>query len=50
MADIGVMRRATSKCRTGGGQKVTVHHVQVNEGGQAIVGNVNQGGGGAAKN
>src|SRR5262249_62425128 len=27
---------------TGGEQKVTVQHVSVNEGGQAIVGNVNQ--------
>ena len=41
---------ALRKYRNGGEQKVTVHHVQVNEGGQAIVGNVNQGGGGAAKN
>jgi hypothetical protein len=29
--------------RTGGEQKVTVQHVSVNEGGQAIVGNVTQG-------
>lgn len=29
--------------RTGGEQKVTVHHVTVNEGGQAIVGNVDRG-------
>jgi hypothetical protein len=28
--------------RTGGEQKVTVQHVSVNEGGQAIVGNVTQ--------
>ena len=41
---------ALRKYRTGGEQKVTVHHVQVNEGGQAIVGNVNQGGGAATKN
>ena len=34
------------KYRTGGQQKVTVEHVHVGEGGQAIVGNVNQGGGG----
>ena len=34
-----------AKIRTGGRQKVTVEHVHVNEGGQAIVGNVNQGGG-----
>ena len=32
--------------RTGGEQKVTVHHVTVNEGGQAIVGNVERLGGG----
>ena len=38
---------ALRKYRTGGEQKVTVHHVQVNEGGQAIVGNVNNGGVGA---
>jgi hypothetical protein len=34
--------------RTGGEQKVTVQHVSVNEGGQAIVGNVNQAAGGTA--
>jgi hypothetical protein len=33
---------------TGGEQKVTVHHVSVNEGGQAIVGNVNQAASGTA--
>lgn len=38
-----------AKIRTGGRQKVTVEHVHVNAGGQAIVGNVNQGGG-ASKN
>jgi hypothetical protein len=32
------------KYRSTGEQKVTVQHVQVNEGGQAIVGNVSQGG------
>ena len=37
---------AVKKYRTGGHQKVTVEHVHVNEGGQAIVGTVNQGGGG----
>jgi len=41
---------ALLKYRTGGEQKVTVHHVQVNEGGQAIVGNISQGGGCADKN
>ena len=33
---------ALKRYRTGGEQKVTVHHVTVNEGGQAIVGNVQQ--------
>jgi hypothetical protein len=33
---------ALKRYRTGGEQKVTVQHVSVNEGGQAIVGNVNQ--------
>ena len=33
--------------RTGGTQKVTVEHVTVNAGGQAIVGNVAAGGRGA---
>jgi len=32
------------KIRTGGQQKMIVEHVHVNEGGQAIVGTVNQGG------
>ena len=36
---------ALKKYRTGGQQKMTVEHVHVNEGGQAIVGVVNQGGG-----
>ena len=36
---------ALKKYRTGGQQKMTVEHVHVNEGGQAIVGTVNQGGG-----
>jgi hypothetical protein len=34
---------ALKRYRTGGEQKVTVQHVSVNEGGQAIVGNVTQG-------
>ncbi len=38
---------ALRKYRTGGEQKVTVKHVTVNEGGQAIVGNVSRGPGGA---
>lgn len=33
---------ALKRYRTGGEQKVTVHHVTVNEGGQAIVGTVGQ--------
>ena len=36
---------ALKKYRTGGEQKMIVEHVHVNEGGQAIVGTVNQGGG-----
>jgi hypothetical protein len=35
---------ALKRYRTGGEQKVTVQHVTVNEGGQAIVGNVRPGG------
>jgi hypothetical protein len=34
---------ALKRYRTGGQQNVTVHHVSVSEGGQAIVGNVTQG-------
>lgn len=36
---------ALHKLRNGGQQKVTVEHVTVNEGGQAVVGNVSRGGG-----
>ena len=36
---------ALKRYRTGGEQRVTVQHVNVNEGGQAIVGNVSGGGG-----
>jgi hypothetical protein len=39
---------ALKRYRTGGEQKVTVQHVTVSEGGQAIVGNVTQGRGGDA--
>ena len=39
-------RKALKRYRTGGTQKVTVEHVTVNAGGQAIVGNVAHGGGG----
>jgi len=41
---------ALKRYRTGGHQKVTVEHVTVNAGGQAIVGNVETGGRGASKN
>jgi len=34
-----------TKIRTGGQQKMIVEHIHINEGGQAIVGNVNPGGG-----
>lgn len=40
---------ALKKYRTGGQQHVTVKHVTVNEGGQAIVGNVSHGGQGDGK-
>ncbi len=40
---------ALKRYRTGGQQKVTVEHVTVNEGGQAIVGNVETGGRGDEK-
>ena len=40
---------ALKRYRTGGEQKVTVKHVTVNEGGQAIVGNVSHGGRGPSK-
>lgn len=40
---------ALRKYRTGGQQNVTVKHVTVNEGGQAVVGNVSHGGGGDGK-
>jgi hypothetical protein len=39
---------ALKRYRTGGEQKVTVQHVSVSEGGQAIVGNVTQETGGTA--
>ncbi len=41
---------ALKRYRTGGEQKVTVEHVTVNDGGQAIVGNVTPGGRGVRKN
>lgn len=41
---------ALQKLRGNGGQKVTVEHVHVHDGGQAIVGSVNQSPGGGGKN
>ena len=41
-----VQMEALNRYRRGGKQKVTVEHVHVNEGGQAIVGNVAEGGAG----
>jgi hypothetical protein len=41
---------ALKRYRTGGEQKVTVQHVTVNEGGQAVVGNVSQTPGGGRRN
>jgi hypothetical protein len=41
---------ALKKYRSGGEQTIKVQHVTVNEGGQAIVGNVTQGGGSTSKN
>jgi hypothetical protein len=40
---------ALKKYRSAGEQTIKVQHVTVNDGGQAIVGNVSQGGGGTAK-
>ena len=40
---------ALKKYRSAGEQTIKVQHVTVNEGGQAIVGNVSQGGGGTSK-
>ncbi len=40
---------ALKKYRSTGEQKVTVQHVQVNDGGQAIVGNVSTGGGASSQ-
>lgn len=36
---------ALQKLRNKGQQKITVQHVQVNQGGQAVIGDINQGGG-----
>lgn len=41
---------ALKRYRTGGQQHVTVKHVTVNEGGQAVVGNIVQGGQGGSEN
>ncbi|MFP6728862.1 MAG: hypothetical protein VCD50_01600 [Alphaproteobacteria bacterium] len=40
---------ALKRYRTGGQQKVTVEHVHVHQGGQAIVGNVSHGGRGSTE-
>lgn len=40
---------ALGKYRRGGEQKIVIQHVQVNNGGQAIVGNVHNGGGGGVE-
>jgi hypothetical protein len=37
---------ALQKLRTKGQQRITVQHVQVNQGGQAVIGDINPGGGG----
>jgi hypothetical protein len=41
---------AFKRYRTGGQQTVTVEHVTVNDGGQAVVGNVTHGGRGSRQN
>ncbi len=40
---------ALKRYRTGGEQRMTVEHVHVHQGGQAIVGTVNQGGRGTSE-
>ncbi len=45
-----VQIEALKRYRTGGEQRVTVRHVTVNQGGQAVVGNVAHQGGGSGKN
>jgi len=40
---------ALKRYRTGGEQRVTVEHVTVNDGGQAIVGNIARRGGGTSE-
>jgi len=40
-----LLAEALTKYRTKGQQKITVQHVNVNDGGQAVIGDVNQGGG-----
>jgi len=46
MRTFAAQMETLKKYRSGGQQKVIVEHVHVNKGGQAIVGAVNQGGGG----
>jgi hypothetical protein len=36
---------ALTKYRTKGQQKITVQHVNINDGGQAVIGDITQGGG-----
>ena len=40
-----LLAEALNKYRTKGQQKITVQHVNVNDGGQAVIGDINQGGG-----
>ena len=46
MRTFAAQMETLKRYRSGGQQKVIVEHVHVNKGGQAIVGAVNQGGGG----
>ena len=47
MTTFAAQVEALKRYRSKGEQKVVVEHVTVNEGGQAIVGNVETGGGGS---
>ncbi len=50
MRTFATQTEALRKYRSGGQQHVEVRHVHVNEGGQAIIGNVSRGGGDGSKN
>jgi len=50
MALFASQMETLNKYRTGGQQKVLVEHVHVNDGGQAVVGTVNVGGGADRQN